>query len=127
MIREAAVLRGVRVRLLISFWRRTHPLTFNFVTSLRSLCTQLINCSIEVVGPAPLRQTCSARPSRCSKRQPHALILWEKNLLLQKFFGHKERSDDLPQGLNHNKYMVTDNAVYIGRPRQICRDVIPFN
>lgn len=50
MIREAAVLRGVRVRLLISFWRRTHPLTFNFVTSLRSLCTQLINCSIEVVG-----------------------------------------------------------------------------
>ncbi|XP_056892625.1 inactive phospholipase D5 isoform X2 [Takifugu flavidus] len=78
MIREAAVLRGVRVRLLISFWRRTHPLTFNFVTSLRSLCTQLINCSIE------------------------------------KFFGHKEHSDDLQHGLNHNKYMVTDNAVYIG-------------
>lgn len=50
MIREAAVLRGVKVRLLISFWRRTHPLTFNFVTSLKSLCTQLINCSIEVVG-----------------------------------------------------------------------------
>lgn len=50
MIREAAVLRGIRVRLLISFWRKTHPLTFNFVTSLKSLCTQLVNCSIEVVG-----------------------------------------------------------------------------
>lgn len=50
MIREAAVLRGIRVRLLISFWRKTHPLTFNFVTSLKSLCTQLVNCSIEAVG-----------------------------------------------------------------------------
>lgn len=48
----------------------------------------------------------------------------EKNLLLQRFFGHKERSDDLQHGLNHNKYMVTDNAVYIGRPRQTRREVI---
>lgn len=49
-IREAVVLRGVRVRLLISFWKKTHPLTFNFVTSLKSLCMQLHNCSLEVVG-----------------------------------------------------------------------------
>lgn len=48
-IREAVVLRGIRVRLLISFWKKTHPLTFNFVTSLKSLCTQLLNCSLEVV------------------------------------------------------------------------------
>lgn len=50
MIREAVVLRGLRVRLLISFWKKTHPLTFNFVTSLKSLCMQLHNCSLEVVG-----------------------------------------------------------------------------
>lgn len=49
VIREAVVLRGVRVRLLISFWKKTHPLTFNFVTSLKSLCLQLLNCSLEVV------------------------------------------------------------------------------
>ncbi|KAF3843983.1 hypothetical protein F7725_016031 [Dissostichus mawsoni] len=49
VIREAVVLRGVRVRLLISFWKKTHPLTFNFVSSLKSLCMQLPNCSIEVV------------------------------------------------------------------------------
>lgn len=50
LIREAVVLRGVKVRLLISFWKKTHPLTFNFVTSLKSLCMQLPNCSLEVVG-----------------------------------------------------------------------------
>ncbi|XP_070684417.1 inactive phospholipase D5 [Pempheris klunzingeri] len=79
VIREAVVLRGVRVRLLISFWKRTHPLTFNFVTSLTSLCMQLHNCSLEV-----------------------------------RFFSHKEQKDDIQHGLNHNKYVVTDNAVYIG-------------
>lgn len=50
VIREAVVLRGVKVRLLISFWKKTHPLTFNFVTSLKSLCVQLYNCSLEVVS-----------------------------------------------------------------------------
>ncbi|XP_044201469.1 inactive phospholipase D5 isoform X2 [Thunnus albacares] len=48
VIREAVVVRGVRVRLLISFWKKTHPLTFNFVTSLKSLCMHLHNCSLEV-------------------------------------------------------------------------------
>ncbi|XP_023129010.2 inactive phospholipase D5 [Amphiprion ocellaris] len=79
VIREAVVLRGVRVRLLISFWKKTHPLTFNFVASLKSLCMQLHNCSLEV-----------------------------------RFFSHKEQKDDSQHGLNNNKYMVTDNAVYIG-------------
>ncbi|XP_038146636.1 inactive phospholipase D5 isoform X1 [Cyprinodon tularosa] len=79
LIREAVMLRRVKVRLLISFWKKTHPLTFNFVTSLKSLCMQLHNCSLEV-----------------------------------KFFSHKEQNDDFQLGLNHNKYMVTDNAVYLG-------------
>ncbi|XP_051802338.1 inactive phospholipase D5 isoform X3 [Acanthochromis polyacanthus] len=79
VIREAVVLRGVRVRLLISFWKKTHPLTFNFVASLKSLCMQLHNCSLEV-----------------------------------RFFSHKEQKDDSQHGLNNNKYMVTDDAVYIG-------------
>ncbi|KAM6939851.1 inactive phospholipase D5 [Xenentodon cancila] len=79
VIREAVVLRGVRVRLLISFWKKTHPLTFNFVTSLKSLCMQLHNCSLQV-----------------------------------RFFSQKEQKDDFQLGLNHNKYMVTDNAIYLG-------------
>nr|XP_020451961.1 inactive phospholipase D5-like [Monopterus albus] len=79
VIREAVVLRGVKVRLLITFWKKTHPLTFNFVTSLKALCMQLHNCSLEV-----------------------------------RFFSHKELKDDIQHGLNHNKYMVTDNALYIG-------------
>uniref|UniRef100_A0A672S097 Inactive phospholipase D5-like n=1 Tax=Sinocyclocheilus grahami TaxID=75366 RepID=A0A672S097_SINGR len=47
MLREAAVLREVKVRLLISLWTRTHPLTFNFMTSMQALCTGLPFCSIE--------------------------------------------------------------------------------
>ncbi len=39
MLREAAVLREVKVRLLIGLWTRTHPLTFNFMTSMQALCT----------------------------------------------------------------------------------------
>nr|XP_061794091.1 inactive phospholipase D5-like [Nerophis lumbriciformis] len=46
-IREALILRRVRVRLLISCWEDTHPLTFNFVWSLRSLCMEQTNCSLE--------------------------------------------------------------------------------
>ncbi|XP_034544160.1 inactive phospholipase D5 isoform X2 [Notolabrus celidotus] len=79
MIREAVVLRGVQIRLLISFWKKTHPLTFNFVVSLKSLCIQLHNCSLEV-----------------------------------RFFSHKEQKEDFQHGLNHNKYLVTDNALYVG-------------
>lgn len=49
MLREAAVLRKVKVRLLISLWAQTHPLTFNFMTSMQALCTGLPGCSVEVV------------------------------------------------------------------------------
>ncbi|XP_053275133.1 inactive phospholipase D5 [Pleuronectes platessa] len=87
VIREAVVLRGVRVRLLISFWKKTHPLTFNFVTSLKSLCMHLHNCSLEV-----------------------------------RFFSHREQKEDFQYGLNHNKYMVTDNAVYIGNHNWVGSD-----
>ncbi|KAM7385354.1 hypothetical protein PAMP_001441 [Pampus punctatissimus] len=48
-IREALILRKVRVRLLISCWEKTHPLTFNFIWSLRSLCMEQANCSLEAL------------------------------------------------------------------------------
>ncbi|KAJ8366081.1 hypothetical protein SKAU_G00149120 [Synaphobranchus kaupii] len=72
MLREALILRGIKVRLLISCWKHTHPLTFNFVWSLKTLCMELPNCTLEVKFFSPL------------------------------------------QGINHNKFMVTDSAVYIG-------------
>lgn len=50
LIREALILRKVRVRLLISCWENTQPLTFNFVWSLRSLCMEQANCSLEAVS-----------------------------------------------------------------------------
>uniref|UniRef100_A0A8C4X6I6 Phospholipase D family member 5 n=1 Tax=Erpetoichthys calabaricus TaxID=27687 RepID=A0A8C4X6I6_ERPCA len=46
--REVLVLRRIKIRLLISCWKQTHPLTFNFVWSLMTLCTDLPNCSLEV-------------------------------------------------------------------------------
>ncbi len=58
MLREAAVLREVKVRLLIGLWTRTHPLTFNFMTSMQALCTGLPFCSIEVVRKEPIWLIC---------------------------------------------------------------------
>ncbi|KAG5278668.1 hypothetical protein AALO_G00101480 [Alosa alosa] len=78
-LREALVLRRVSVRLLVSLWERTHPYTFNFVSSLTTLCLQLMDCNLEV-----------------------------------KFFSADEGYHRHDEGLNHNKYMVTDNALYIG-------------
>ncbi|XP_061915061.1 inactive phospholipase D5-like isoform X1 [Entelurus aequoreus] len=78
-IREALILRRVRVRLLISCWENTHPLTFNFVWSLRSLCMEQANCSLEA-----------------------------------KFFNPRIQRDGSLQGINHNRFMVTDRAVYLG-------------
>ena len=49
-IREALVLRSVKVRLLISFWKETDPLTFNFISSLKAICTEIANCSLKVVS-----------------------------------------------------------------------------
>uniref|UniRef100_A0A3P9N4W4 Inactive phospholipase D5-like n=1 Tax=Poecilia reticulata TaxID=8081 RepID=A0A3P9N4W4_POERE len=70
LLREALILRKVHVRLLISCWEETHPLTFNFIWSLKSLCMEQANCSLEAVSATP--------------------------------------------GMNHNRFMVTDRAVYIG-------------
>ncbi|XP_056122994.1 inactive phospholipase D5 isoform X1 [Rhinichthys klamathensis goyatoka] len=79
MLREAAVLREVKVRLLIGLWTRTHPLTFNFMSSMQALCTGLPVCSIEV-----------------------------------RFYRGKEQMGGFQHRINENKFMVTDNAIYIG-------------
>ncbi|KAM4695539.1 inactive phospholipase D5 [Discoglossus pictus] len=47
-LREALVLRKIKVRLLISCWKNTHPLTFNFISSLKAICNELPGCSLEV-------------------------------------------------------------------------------
>ncbi|XP_072293172.1 inactive phospholipase D5-like [Eucyclogobius newberryi] len=78
-IREALLLRKVRVRLLISCWENTHPLMFNFIWSLKSLCMEQVNCSLEA-----------------------------------KFFRPRVLSDGNIQGINHNRFMVTDRAMYLG-------------
>ncbi|CAL8254472.1 unnamed protein product [Lota lota] len=79
LIRDALILRRVRVRMLVSCWEQTHPLTFNFIWSLRSLCMEQSNCSLEA-----------------------------------KFFSPRVQRDGSFQGINHNRFMVTDSAVYLG-------------
>ncbi|KAJ8360264.1 hypothetical protein SKAU_G00167890 [Synaphobranchus kaupii] len=79
MLREALILRGIKVKLLISCWRQTHPLTFNFVWSLKSLCMGMANCSLEA-----------------------------------KFFSLRDQKNGTFHSMNHNKFMVTDTAVYMG-------------
>ncbi|XP_013884578.1 inactive phospholipase D5 isoform X2 [Austrofundulus limnaeus] len=79
LIREALILRKVRVRLLISCWEKTDPLIFNFVWSLKSLCMEQANCSLEA-----------------------------------KFFSLRQQRDGSLSGMNHNTFMVTDRAIYLG-------------
>ncbi|XP_043860013.1 inactive phospholipase D5 isoform X2 [Dromiciops gliroides] len=86
-IREALVLRRVKVRLLISFWKETDPLTFNFVSSLKAICTEIANCSLKV------KFFDLEKESACSTKE--------------------QKNNSLPK-LNRNKYMVTDGAAYIG-------------
>ncbi|KAG8123532.1 hypothetical protein E2320_018848, partial [Naja naja] len=47
-IREALILRNIKVRLLISFSKETNPLTFNFISSLKAICTEVSDCSLKV-------------------------------------------------------------------------------
>ncbi|XP_031822831.1 inactive phospholipase D5 isoform X3 [Sarcophilus harrisii] len=86
-IREALVLRRVKVRLLISFWKETDPLTFNFVSSLKAICTEIANCSLKV------KFFDLEKESAC--------------------FTKEQKNNSFPK-LNRNKYMVTDGAAYIG-------------
>ncbi|KAB0376500.1 hypothetical protein FD755_010944 [Muntiacus reevesi] len=86
-IREALVLRSVKVRLLISFWKETDPLTFNFISSLKAICTEIANCSLKV----------------------KFFDLERENACITK----EQRNHTFPR-LNRNKYMVTDGAAYIG-------------
>ncbi|XP_038617026.1 inactive phospholipase D5 isoform X2 [Tachyglossus aculeatus] len=86
-IREALVLRSVKVRLLISFWRNTDPLTFNFVSSLKAICTEIPSCSLKV----------------------KFFDLEKESACLS-----KEQKDNSFPKLNRNKYVVTDREVYIG-------------
>lgn len=44
------------------------------------------------------------------------LCLW---LCVQKFFSPKEQGDGSLRGINHNRFMVTDRAIYLGK--LICR------
>uniref|UniRef100_A0A673JE82 Inactive phospholipase D5-like n=1 Tax=Sinocyclocheilus rhinocerous TaxID=307959 RepID=A0A673JE82_9TELE len=86
MLREALILKkSIEVRLLISCWEQTDPLTLNFLWSLKALCTESVRCSVEVVSSA------LSRDSACSKQSNGDLY-----------------------GMNHNRYMVTDRSVYIG-------------
>ncbi|XP_066092493.1 inactive phospholipase D5 isoform X2 [Saccopteryx bilineata] len=86
-IREALVLRSVKVRLLISFRKETDPLTFNFISSLKAICTEIANCSLKV------KFFDLERENACAAKE-------QKNHTFPK--------------LNRNKYMVTDGAAYIG-------------
>lgn len=49
-IREALILRNIKVRLLISYSKNTDPLTVNFVSSLKAICTEVSGCSLKVVS-----------------------------------------------------------------------------
>ncbi|KAK2896286.1 hypothetical protein Q8A67_010774 [Cirrhinus molitorella] len=57
MLREALILKkSIKVRLLISCWEQTEPLTLNFLWSLKTLCIESVSCSVEVKFFIPQKQ-----------------------------------------------------------------------
>nr|XP_034966444.1 inactive phospholipase D5 isoform X1 [Zootoca vivipara] len=86
-IREALILRNIKVRLLISLSKDTNPLTFNFVSSLKAICTEVSGCRLKV----------------------KFFDLEEESACYFK----EQKNSSLPK-LNRNKYVVTDKAAYIG-------------
>lgn len=73
LIREALILRKVRVRLLISCWEKSEPLSFNFLWSLRSLCMEQANCSLEAVSTRPLCTILNSTDTLCQCSLRHSL------------------------------------------------------
>uniref|UniRef100_A0A8C1RQ02 Phospholipase D family member 5 n=1 Tax=Cyprinus carpio TaxID=7962 RepID=A0A8C1RQ02_CYPCA len=58
MLREALILKeNIKVRLLISCWEQTDPLTLNFLWSLKALCIESVSCSVEVKFFIPQMQS----------------------------------------------------------------------
>ncbi|KAK9963902.1 hypothetical protein ABG768_005121 [Culter alburnus] len=58
MLREALILsRNLRVRLLVSCGEQTEPLTLNFLWSLKALCVESLNCSVEAKFFIPREQS----------------------------------------------------------------------
>ncbi|XP_062981709.1 inactive phospholipase D5 [Elgaria multicarinata webbii] len=86
-IREALILRNIKVQLLISFSKETNPLTFSFVSSLKAICTEVSGCSLKV----------------------KFFDLEEESAC---FFKEQKNSSVLK--VNRNKYVVTDRAAYFG-------------
>ncbi|XP_026561066.1 inactive phospholipase D5 isoform X1 [Pseudonaja textilis] len=86
-IREALILRNIKVRLLISFSKETNPLTFNFISSLKAICTEVSDCSLKV------KFFDLESESACFIKEPKSSSLLK---------------------LNRNKYVVTERAAYIG-------------
>lgn len=111
LIREALILRNVRVRLLISCSEKTHPLTFNFVWSLRSLCMEQANCSLEAVSSGPI---CTIFISTDTLYQNSLHNCACVCTCVQKFFNPRGQRDVSLEGINHNRFMVTDRAIYLG-------------
>ncbi|XP_053157435.1 inactive phospholipase D5 isoform X3 [Hemicordylus capensis] len=83
-IREALILRKIKVRLLISSSKNTDPLTFNFISSLKAICTEVSGCCLKV---------------KFFELEEESTCFFKNTSLLK---------------LNRNKYVVTDRAAYIG-------------
>uniref|UniRef100_A0A224XGI0 Putative Phospholipase D3 n=2 Tax=Megacormus gertschi TaxID=1843536 RepID=A0A224XGI0_9SCOR len=80
-LREAAVTRGIKIKVLASHWQHTRPIMLSFLRSLQALNSTGISIETKLfIVP-------TYSPSQA--KIPYARV-------------------------NHNKYMVTDDAAYIG-------------
>lgn len=98
----------MNVRILASSWNHTRKAEIQFLRSLEDISGAYKNVKIEVVS------TLEHDTSKCSKK---CKTFCHVSILFQKLFKVPATPDQqkIPfSRVNHNKYMVTDNAAYIG-------------
>ncbi|KAM5210099.1 5'-3' exonuclease PLD3 isoform 1-T1 [Hipposideros larvatus] len=122
-LRRAAYERGIKVRLLISCWGHSEPSMRAFLLSLAALRDNHTHSDIQVVStcprpsPQPLPGSTPHYRPWGSSNHPLHLPLLPVLLFPQKLFvvPADEAQARIPYArVNHNKYMVTERATYIG-------------
>ncbi|XP_052740919.1 5'-3' exonuclease PLD3 isoform X3 [Bicyclus anynana] len=126
-IRRAAIEARVRVRLLISWWRHSRPAEDHFLASLAALADSYPHLDIQVVRTLATASATVDLTSRWRHSRPAEDHFLASLAALADSYPHLDiqvrrfivpstpEQDKIPFArVNHNKYMVTERAAYVG-------------
>lgn len=104
-LRELAIDKHIKIRLLVSHWKHTTPAMQPFLKSLADISNVYPGVDVQVVSYFYPTMTMSAVFNDAS-------VNTQRVFIVPAFTPDQEQ---IPfSRVNHNKYMVTDQAAYIG-------------